>query len=480
MTKSKGSVFLQNISKWLIYYVIHLNKFIHSIIVLTLVSSGLINAQSNVIDEVVWTIGNEVILRSDVENVRLQMQINNQYIEGDPYCVIPEQLAIQKLYLRQAKLDSINIPESQVSQMTESWINHLIDQIGSKEKVEEYCGKPISVLREEKKQAIREQGMIQAMQNKLVSGVKVTPSDIRNFYNQIPQDSLPFIPTTVEVEIITLKPLVTLEEINNIKQKLKEYIELVTSGQKEFSTLARLYSEDINSAMKGGELNFVCKSSLSPEFAAVAFELSNPKKVSRIVETEYGYHIIQLIEKKGDRINVRHILLKPHATKEELAKVSYRLDSIRTDIIRGKLTFEEAVTCVSQDKNTRNNKGLMVNYNGQVGIEHMITSHFEIRELPPEISKAIRGMQVGDISKPFTMINSEQKEVISIVKLKSRIECHKASFANDYQILKEILERKKQNQVLTEWLNRKKQETYIHISDNWKNCNYQIKGWHVE
>src|SRR5215470_8911769 len=275
-------------------------KFYFLTISLIIMFSGLIIAQNNVIDEVVWRIGDEIIFRSDIENIRLQMQMNNQNIENNPYSVILEQLAIQKLYLHQAKLDNIDIPESQIAKMTESWINYVISKIGSKEKVEEYWGKPISILRKERNQVIKEQNMVQAMQHKLVSSIKVTPSDVRNFYNQISQDSLPFIPTTVEVEIIILEPVVDLEEIDSIKKRLSEYTELVTSGQREFSTLARLYSNDIESAKNGGELGFVCKGNLVPEFATVAFELNDSKKVSRIVETEYGYHIIQLIEKRGD------------------------------------------------------------------------------------------------------------------------------------------------------------------------------------
>lgn len=445
-------------------------RFYFLMIFLILVSLGLVNAQNNVIDEVILTIGDEVILRSDIENIRLQMQMNNQNIEGDPYRVILEQLVIQKLYLHQAKLDSIDVPESQIHQMTESWIDYVINQIGSEEKVEEYFGKPISVLREERKQVIREQNMIQSIQHKLVSSVKVTPSDVQNFYNRILQDSLPFIPTTVEVGIITLEPNVSLEEIDSIKKRLIEYTELVISGQREFSVLARLYSEDIESAKKGGELGFICKGNLPPEFAVVAFALNNSKKVSRIVKTEYGYHIIQLIEKKGDYINVRHILLKPHPTKEELVKASFDLDSIRTDIINEKVTFEEMAIRASQDKETCNNKGLMVNYNSRIETRTN-TSHFAIEELPPEISKIICEMQVGDVSKPFT-INSKQKKVVAIIKLKSRIEGHKANLTNDYYVLKEMLEHEKQNQILAEWLNKRKHEACIYISDNWKNYKF--------
>jgi peptidyl-prolyl cis-trans isomerase SurA len=437
-------------------------------------------AQDNVIDEVIWVVGDDAILRSDVENMRLQMQLENQHLTGDPYCTIPEQMAVQKLYLHQAKLDSVDIPESQVFQNVERRINYAISQVGSKEKLEEYLGKPVSAIREEWRQMTKEQEMVRSMQQKLVGSIKITPSEVRTFYNRIPQDSLPFIPTTVETQIITLEPIIALEEIDDIKRKLRDYTEQVTSGKREFSTLARLYSEDTESAKRGGELGFVGKGTLVPEFAAVAFELNDPKKVSRIVETEYGYHIIQLVEKRGDRINVRHILLKPKVTKEELETASVKLDSIRTDIVNGKFTFEEAATYLSNDKKTRNNKGLLVNQGTDIYTERSGTSRFEMAELPAEIAKTIYGMQVGEISSPFTMINADQKEVVAIVKLKSKSEGHKASLTEDFQALKGMVEQEKQEQILEKWLAKKQKETYIRINDNWKNCDFQTKGWIVE
>jgi peptidyl-prolyl cis-trans isomerase SurA len=454
-----------------------MKKFFFLLISLAAFAGQMLQAQNNVIDEVIWVIGDDAILRSDVENMRLQMQFENQRINGDPYCVIPEQMAIQKLYLHQAKLDSIEVPESQVFQSVESWINYAINQVGSKEKLEEYLGKSVNAIREERRTITKEQSMVRTMQQKLVGNIKVTPSEVRTFYNRIPQDSLPFISTTVEVEVITLEPVIALEEIDDIKKRLREYTEQITSGKREFSTLARLYSEDIESAKRGGELGFVGKGTLLPEFATVAFELNDPKKVSRIVETEYGYHIIQLIEKRGDRINVRHILLKPKVTKEEIAEANLKLDSIRTDIMADKFTFEEAATYLSHDKDTRNNKGLMVNQNQENETNRSGTSRFEMAELPAEIGKVVYGMKVGEISKPFTMINSKQKEVVAIVKLKSRIEGHKASLTEDYQALKTMVEQEKQQDILEKWLAKKQKDTFIRINENWQNCDFQTKGW---
>ena len=440
-----------------------------------------IQAQSNVIDEVIWVIGDDAIFLSDVENWRLEMQMDEQRISGDPYCFLPEQLAVRKLFLHQAKLDSVEVSDSEIFPLVERYINYYLSITGgSQEKVEEYFNKPLSAIREDIRIREKEKEAIKRVQQGLMKSIKITPSDVRSFYKRIPEDSLPYISTTVEVEIITLEPKVALEEIDDIKNRLREYTEQVIGGKMQFSTLARLYSDDKESALRGGELGFVGKGTLLPEFAAVAFDLNDPKRVSRIVETEYGYHIIQLIEKRGDRINVRHILIRPHVTKDEVVAATQRLDSIRNDIVVGKFTFEEGATYISFDKDTRNNRGLMVNNPTATNPNpspRTGTSRFEMSELPPEVAKMINTMQVNEISKPFTMMNSKQKEVAAIVKLKSRVEGHKASLTEDFQALKSMVEDEKQQEILEKWVAKKQKETYIRINDNWKNCDFERDGW---
>jgi len=437
--------------------------------------------QSNVIDEVIWVVGDDAIFLSDVESARLDAQMRGDRIPGDPYCTIPEQLAIQKLFLHQAKLDSVEINDSEVSGGVERYINRLISQLGSQEKVEEYFNKSLNALREDIRNNAKDQESVRRVQQKLVSNIKVTPSDVRSFYNRIPKDSLPYISTTVEVEIITAEPKVSLEEIDDIKSRLRDFTEQITSGQKQFSTLARSYSDDKESAMRGGELGFIGKGTLTPEFAAVAFDLNDPKRVSRIVEDEYGYHIIQLIEKRGDRINVRHILLRPHVTKEEVVAATLRLDSVRNDIVAGKFAFEEGAFYISSDKDTRNNKGLMVNNpdpNSMNSGERAGTSKFEMSELPPEIAKVVDTMKVSEISKPFTMISPKTgKEIAVIARLKSRVEGHKASLSDDFQAMKAMAETEKQNEIINNWITKKQKETYIRINENWKNCDFEKDGW---
>lgn len=320
-----------------------------------------------------------------------------------------------------------------------------------------------------------EQQTVQQMQRQLIGEIKLTPSEVRKYYNQLSKDSLPNIPTTVEVQVITMEPKIPFEETDAIKARLRQYTEEINSGQKEFSTVARLYSEDPGSSVRGGELGFMSKMDLLPEFANVAFNLNDPKKISQIVQTEYGFHIIQLIEKRGDRINCRHILLKPKVSDKELNECLTRMDSLYTDLTAKKFTFEEAATFISADKDTRNNKGLMVN--PKFESNNHGTPKFEMSELPQEIGKMVYTMQVGEISKPFTMINDKQKEVVAIVKLKSRVEQHKANISDDYQALKAIVEARKREELLNNWIVKKQKSTYVRISEGWRNCDFKFPGW---
>ncbi|MDR0895484.1 MAG: peptidylprolyl isomerase [Prevotellaceae bacterium] len=427
--------------------------------------------QDNVIDEVVWVVGDESILKSEVEEMRLDALYNGRKFDGDPYCVIPEELAVQKLFLHQAALDSIEVSENEVIQRVDYMMNYQINAIGSREKLEEYHNKTMSQLREMWRENAREGLRVQKMQQKLVGEVKVTPSEVRRYFSNLPADSIPYIPTQVEVQIITQQPKIPQAEIEAVKAQLREYTDRVNKGETSFSTLARLYSEDRQSAVQGGELRFMGRGELDPAFANVAFNLQDPNKISKIVESEYGYHIIQLMEKRGDRIKVRHILLKPHIPEESLMRANARLDSIADDIRNAKFSFEDAASVLSHDKDTRNNHGLLPNPNNN-------TSKFEMQQLPPEIAKVVDGMQVGEISKAFIMTPERTgKEECVIVKLKSRINGHKATIAEDYQRLKEIVMEKKQNEVLDKWIREKQKHTYVRINEKWRNCAFKYPGW---
>ena len=327
-----------------------MKKIILSLLFLLSIAPFKMLAQKNIVDEVIWVVGDESILRSEVEKQRIDAQNYGKPIEGDPDCVIPEQIAIQKLYLHQAALDSVVVSESTVMNQVEKQLNFYISQIGTKEKVEEYFHKTIPSLREELRDMVRDQQVSQQMQQKLVGDIKSTPAEVRRFYKDLSQDSIPTIPAQVELQIISFEPPVPITEINRIKDRLRDFTERITSGTADFSVLSRLYSEDTESAKRGGELGFMGRGQLVPEFAQVAFNLTDTKKVSRIVQTEFGFHIIQLIEKRGDQINCRHILLKPKVSVEEKERAIHSLDSISNLIREDKLTFEHAVMNFSQDK----------------------------------------------------------------------------------------------------------------------------------
>lgn len=429
--------------------------------------------QDNVIDEVVWVVGDEAILKSDVESERLNAQYEGRKFDGDPYCIIPEQLAVQKLFLHQAAIDSIEVSEQEVIERVERQTSWLIDQIGSKEKVEEYYNKTSTQIREMLRENIRDGLTVQKMQQKIAGEIKVVPAEVRRYFKDLPADSIPFIPTQVEVQIITQEPKIPQEEIERVKKTLRDYTERIESGEIAFGTLARLYSEDPGSARHGGEYGFTGKGELTPEFANVIFNMTDPKKISKVFETEYGYHIAQLIEKRGDRVSYRHILLKPKVDEKDLEASLLRLDSIADDIRNQKFTFEDGATYISQDKDTKNNHGLMAN--PQTG-----TARFEMQQLAQvsqEAAKMVEGLNVGEISKPFTMINKNGKEVCAIVKLKSRINGHKATITEDYQRLKAIVTEKRSEEKLEKWIKEKQKHTYVRINEKWQKCDFKYPGW---
>lgn len=443
-------------------------------LLLMLFAAVSVYGQDNVIDEVVWVVGDEAIFKSDVESERLNAQYEGRKFDGDPYCIIPEQLAVQKLFLHQAAIDSIEVSEQEVIGQVERRTNWLIEQVGgSKEKLEEYYNKTSTQIREMLRENIRDGLTVQKMQQHIVGEIKITPAEVRRYFKDLPQDSIPFVPTQVEVQIVTLEPKIPLEEVERVKKTLRDYTDGINSGKMSFATYARFYSEDPGTARRGGELGFMGKGELVPEYANVAFNLQDPNKVSKIVETEFGFHIIQLIEKRGDRINTRHILLKPKVEEKDLEAALVRLDSIADDIRNQKFTFDDAATYISQDKDTKNNHGLMANKNTG-------TARFEMQDLAQvsqEVAKMVENMNVGEISRAFTMINDKGKEVCAIVKLKSRINGHKATISEDYQRLKAIVMEKRSEDKLEKWIKEKQKHTYVRINEKWQKCDFKYPGW---
>jgi peptidyl-prolyl cis-trans isomerase SurA len=312
------------------------------------------------------------------------------------------------------------------------------------------------------------------MKERLVKDITVTPAEVRRYFRNLPQDSIPYVPTEVEVQILTMTPRISTEEINRVKDELRDYTDRVNRGETSFQTLARLYSEDPGSRRMGGELPFMGRAELDPAFAAAAFNLTDPKKISKIVESEFGMHIIQLVEKRGDKVKVRHILRKPLVADSTVNAALARLDSIGDDIRNNVFTFEDGATVISDDKDTRANKGLMAK-KSQYG--QTLSSRFQLQDLPPEIARVVDTLQVGQVSKAFTMINNRDKTVCVIAKLKNRIEGHKATITEDFQVMKEVVLNKRQEEKLHDWVVQKIKSTYVRLNDDYKNCHFEYEGW---
>lgn len=435
-------------------------------------AATLAHAQNNIAEEVAWMIGDQPIYKSEIEEMYQQYQSEGIPIKGDPYCVLPERIALQRLFLHQAELDTIEVPASRVQSQVDYQINYLISNLGSKEKVEQYFNRTIPDLRNMYFTQINDMQREQMVKNNLTKNIKVTPRDVVRFYEGLSQDSIPSVPMKVGVQIITLYPSVPQQEIDNVKARLRDYAERVNNGEADFYTLAVLYSE-APEGVRGGELGFMGRAQLVPEYAAVAFNLNDPKKVSKIVETEYGFHIIQLIEKRGDRVNTRHILLRPKVAQKDIDIAMERLDSLRADIVdNNKLTFEEGARLVSQDKDTRLSNGVMTN------AENGGSTLFEMGDLPPEIARAVADMQPGEISKPFVMKDERHnREQVVMVKLSNRIDAHKANLSDDFQLLKNMYENAEKQQIISKWIEKKIAETYVKVEDGWTGCDFEHKGW---
>ena len=427
-------------------------------------------AQDNVIDRVEWVVGDKAILRSDIEEAIRYWQSNGRRFDGDPYCIVGEDLAVQQLFLHQAAIDSVEVDEAQIIRQVDAQMNYVIRQIGSKEKLEEYFDKSSSEIREMYREQLYNMKMMDAMKRKIVGDIKVSPLLVRRFCDALPKDSFPFVPEQVEVQIITLEPEIDIEEIERVKSELRDYTERVTSGETSFSTLALMYSEDPGSARVGGELDFRGRGEFDPNFATVAFNLTDPNKVSKIVESEYGYHIMQLIEKRGDRVKVRHILRKPVCSTENIKKMLLKLDTVTMDIKEKKFTFEEAAGAISDDKDTRNNYGIM--YNKQTA-----SSHFSLEELPADVARVIDGLKPEEISQPFIWMLDNGKTVCAIAKVRSRTEGHQATIADDYETLRMMYQDKLSDERIQEWIKQKQKDTYVRVNKDSRSCEFKYPHW---
>ena len=426
--------------------------------------------QSQVIDQVVAVVGSKIILWSDVEKQYNQIIIQGGERSNEGKCQTFDQLILQKLLINQAELDSVIITEAQVDGELDKRMRFYIKQIGSEEKLEDYFHTTIGQLKAELRDLIHDQLTVQTMQSRITKEVATTPNDVREYFEAIPPDSIPYMDAELEIAQIVRKPPVSADEKKRIKEQLEDYRTKITGGA-DFAVYAALYSQDVPSAKKGGELGFFERGQMVPEFEAAAFNLKSGE-VSPIVETKFGYHILQLIERRGDQINIRHILLQPKVSDNDLLKAYHALDSLQTKINNGSIRFEEAAEKFSDDEDTRNNGGLMIN--PETG-----TTHLSPDKMDRMLFFQVDTMPLNKVSAPLYMTTAEGKNAYRLIMLKSRSVPHKANLKDDYQKIQEVTTQEKQSKAMSEWVAKKKKSTYIHIDPEYNRCE-SLKHWMKE
>lgn len=447
-----------------------IRKLMGLFILASCIIAGKIQAQDKVVDQITAVVGKNIILKSDIEGMYLQNQAQGMTSEGDMKCEILENLLVEKLLLAEAELDTtITVSDSQLNQSLEQRIQYFISHLGSEKEVEAYFKKSIVELKSDMQEVIKNQQMTQQMQAKIVDKVTVTPAEVRLNFKNLTASEIPQIDEQVEYEQITVQPQIPLEEEDRIKSTLRELKRRIESGESGFAPLAVMYSED-GSAKNGGELDYMGRGQLDPAYAAAAFNLKGDK-ISNVVKSEYGYHIIQVMDRKGELIKTRHILIMPKPSEKILKQSYQRIDSIANFIRDGKFKFEEAALHFSYDKDSRNNGGIVIN-------PETSESKWKLNELDPDVSKVIATMKAGEISKPFKTIDTKNQQVVyKIIKLVNRHDSHPANLRDDYVELSNIYLTKKKEQTLDKWIREKQSGTYVHIDDSYLNCNFKYKGW---
>ncbi len=440
-----------------------------AVLILTLLFVTYGFAQDKMVDQIVAIVGGNIILKSEIENAHIEQQAQGMTSEGDMKCEILEQFLINKLLIAEAELDTlILVTPSQVNQQMDQQMQMYISYMGSEKAVEEYFKKSIIAIKSEMQSGIRNQLLSQQMRQKIVQNVKVTPSEVRYHYKNLTNEEIPTIPVQYEYAQITLQPKIELEEENRVKARLRELKKRIDNGA-SFATMAVLYSEG-PSAKDGGVIGYLGRAELDPAYAAVAFNLKGDK-VSNVVKSAFGYHIIQFVDKKGEKVNTRHILMQPKISVEAKEKANTRLDSLANMIRKDEIFYEQAAMMFSFDKNTRNNGGIAINPN-------TMSSKFSVEELDNDVSKMLTKMNLNEISEPFETMNPEsQQTVYKIIKLTKKIDMHKADMKNDYQQIADMYLASKKDKVLKEWINTRQSETYIRIDATYANCNFDFDNW---
>jgi peptidyl-prolyl cis-trans isomerase SurA len=442
------------------------NIFLGAFLVLTCNFSEM-SGQVKVIDEVVAVIGDKKVLYSDVEKGLLQLKEAGEKVNDGTRCVILEQLLVQKLLLNQAEVDSIEVTESQVEGELDSRMQYFINMYGTQEKLESYWNKSIIEIKQDTRNEVREGLLTREMRRKITEGISVTPSDVRSYFKNIPPDSLPYINAEVEYNQILIYPKSSEQSIIDVREKLLQIREKVTNGE-SFATQAIIHSED-GSAVRGGDIGWMSRAELDPGYSKAAFALKKGA-ISRIIESSFGFHIIQCLDKTDDRIHTRHILIKPKISFEEKRMATAKLDSIVRLVRLDSLKFDQAAIAFSQDEDTRINGGQAVNP-GRGGVR------WSLDEFPPGEYAIVNKLKIGEISNPYETIDIKGKTVFKVIWLKHRTNPHLGNLKEDYNLFKTKVLQIKENERINEWVEEKIKSTYIRIIDNYKSCPYSLKGW---
>ncbi|MGE4587124.1 MAG: peptidylprolyl isomerase [Mangrovibacterium sp.] len=428
-----------------------------------------LTAQDKIIDQIIAVVGSNIIMKSDIETMYMQNLAQGVTSDGDMKCEILEDFLVEKLLVAEAELDTnIVVTPSQINQNMDQRMQYFTRNLGSEEAVERYFRKPITAIKADLEEVIRNQLMTGQMRSKIIEKVSVTPAEVRYQFRNMNKEEIPVIPEQVEYAQISVYPPITLDQENEIKARLREFKRRVEEDGESFATLAVLYSEDA-SAPNGGELGYLGRAELDPAYATAAFNLRE-NKVSNVVKSDFGYHIIQQIGRRGEKINTRHIIIKPKPAAEAREKAGNSLDSLATLIRKEKISFETAALYYSADKNSKNGGGIAIN-------PYTMSSKWKKEELEPDVSKELAELKENEISDPFLTIDEKQREVYMIIKLIDRTPEHRANLQQDYQFLYNNYLNRKEEETLNEWIAERQAKTYIHIDDTYLNCNFRFQGW---
>ncbi len=445
------------------YYMSDTKQFLLFLFLLWLISFNLKSQDRVVADQIVAVVGNSIILKSDIHHQKIQYQAQPEIELGDsPECEVFEEALYQKLLYNQAIIDSVEISDEQVEMILDRRLRFFIHQIGSREKLEEYYGKTIEELKDDFRDIVREQELSQKVESNITRNVRVTPSEVNEFFNSLPKNEIPIVESYIEISQIVKVPPVSEEEIANARNRLNRFRERILDGD-SFSTLAIMYSDDPGSARRGGELGFINRGEFYREFEAVAFNLQ-PGEVSEIFETKAGFHIVEKIERRGEQVNVRHILIRPEISAEEVNKTKNKLDSIRRIIQRNEMSFAEAAREFS-DHPSKANNGIIINQRNN-------TTRFKPEEVDPNLFFIVDRMKVGEVSRPAEMMTEDGDYAFRIVHLRNRTQPKEANLTENYDFIKQIALENKRREKVNDWIEDKIQDTYLHINENFYDCHF--------